>query len=84
MKQDANKVAIEALKNMIKTDENTGKYTNASKVGRNVSIGLLVILIGILYSIGGISVVVTGLAVIVALLIVSSVIIYILVKTKVV
>lgn len=84
MKQDANQVAIESLKNMIKTDENTGKYTNASKVGRNVSIGLLVILMGILYSLGGISVVITGIAVSIALLVISSVIIYILVKTKVV
>lgn len=84
MKQDANKVALETLQNLIKTDKDSGKYTNAQKVGRNVSIGLLVILMGILYSFGGISVVITGIAVIIAILLISSVVIYILVKTKVI
>ena len=72
------------FKEITKIDPSTGKYTNAQKVGRNISIGILVILMGILYSFGGISLVITSFSVIVILLFIIALIVYILIKTKVV
>ena len=73
---------ISDIKNLTKIDQNTGEYANAQTVGRNISIGILVILIGFLYIIGGITTVITGLATIIGLIVSASVIVYILIKIK--
>jgi len=72
------------FKEITKIDPKTGKYTNAQKVGRNISIGILVIIMGVLYSIGGITLLITGLLTGIILLFIIALIAYILVKTKVV
>jgi hypothetical protein len=74
---NATKEAIRSLRGLTKTDEKTGKYTQSEIVGRNVSIGFLLILMGILYAIGGLTTVFYGIAIIVAFLFVAAVFIYI-------
>jgi len=78
-----NKTTAKSLKEMqelTKIDPDTGKYTNASKVGRNISSGLLIIMIGFLYSYGGISGVILGVATIIIALLLTAITIYVYYK----
>ncbi len=68
---------LKDIKRLTKKDSETGKYTNAQIVGRNISIGLFIILIGIMYAIGGTTLVFWGIAILVVGLFVASVFIYI-------
>jgi hypothetical protein len=79
-----NEMMMKDLKEATKIDPDTGKYTNAQKVGINFSIGIATILSGILFLIGGISLVFWGIITSVAVLIILSIIIYLLVKLGVV
>ncbi len=54
-KQFVNKEAIKSLKDLCKTDPSSGKYKNAQKIGRNVGIGTLIIVLGLTYSIYGLN-----------------------------
>lgn len=72
------------LQELTKIDPDTGKYVNAQKVGRNITIGLLIIITGILYSLGGFALVFMMSIATIILLVVAAVAIYILVKYEVV
>jgi len=76
-KNIVNESILKDFKKLTKVDKDTGKYVNANKVGRNVTIGMLIILSGILYSIGGISLVLSSIAILFGGLIILSIILYI-------
>lgn len=69
---------LKDIKQLTQKNPNTGQYTNAQNVGKNIGIGILIILAGILYAIGGIPMVFWGAVTIVVGLIVASIFIYIL------
>jgi hypothetical protein len=71
---------IKDTKYITEIDENTGKYKHAQKVGRNVMIGLSLILAGVLYSIGGINLIIGAIILSFVLILLISVIIYIIAK----
>ena len=52
---------VKDYKEITKTNKNTGQYENAQNVGRNVLIGIIIIIIGILYSFGGIDLVIKAI-----------------------
>ncbi len=79
-----NEMMIKDLKEATKINQNTGKYVNAQKFGRNITIGVSVIIIGILYSIYGLTTVLIGLGAFFGLLFVISAMIYIAIKSRMV
>ncbi len=66
------------FKKLTKTNEDTGKYENAQKIGQNVLIGLLIIIAGILYSIGGFDLLLKGGIALIGVLIVLAVILFLI------
>lgn len=79
-----NNIMLKDLKESTKIDPDTGKYVNAQKVGRNISIGIVIIFAGILYAMGGLILVITAIVTCMVLLFVSALVMYILVKSKVI
>ena len=71
-KQFINKEAIKSLKDLCETDPNSGKYKNAQKVGRNVGIGVFILVLGIIYSFFGLYTTVIVLASLIIILLLIS------------
>jgi hypothetical protein len=76
-KNIVNSSMMKNFKEVTKVDEDTGKYKNAQKLGRNVLIGFIVIIAGILYSIGGFGAIFKVTVALIGFLVLLSVILYI-------
>jgi len=72
-KQFINEEAIKSLKDLCKTDPDSGKYKNAQKVGTRVGIGVLMIVMGLIYSFFGLYTTLIVLAFLVIILLLMSV-----------
>jgi len=77
-KKFVNDSMMKDMKKLTEKNKDTGKYNQAQTVGRNVLIGLLVILMGIFYSIGGIDMVLQGTFILFILLLTLSVILFLI------
>lgn len=80
-KNFVNKNTIKDLKKLAEKDENTGAYKNAQTVGRNVLIGVLIIIAGILFSIGGFGLVINATLFVIILMVFVSIILFYLAVT---
>lgn len=72
------------LQKLTETEQDTGKFVNAQRVGRNISIGLAIIFAGILYAIGGISAILIGFGVILGITVFLAIVLYTLIVIKVI
>jgi len=76
--------AVKALKNLCETDQDSGKYKNAQRVGRNVAIGVFIIVLGLLYSFYGLQATIFIVIFLISIIFASSLIIYYLIRLKVI
>lgn len=83
-KKPVKKEAINLVENFCETDPDSGKYKNAQKFGRNIMIGLFIIALGISYSLYGLYTTIMIIVSLVVVLLIASVILYSLIKFKVI